>query len=252
MGSYMRNCAIHGASDLDLLVHLPAVHVKRGLSLIRSDTVLNSVRIALSRRYPGTVVGRDRQAVVIKFASGAEVVDVVPARFKSMMLSLSKKGQRPVYAIPDGVGGWMSSSPASHEVYLENADERSGGKLKHTVQLLKSWRDTRMNPVQLSSFHLELLLASNRVCVGPKSYAKCVADSLALLSRRKCIAIKDPAGISGNVRACATPSKQQSAVASVRGAATHASAAIKAERTGNLAEAYRQWDIVFNSNFPKR
>ncbi len=59
-----------------------------------------------------------------------------------------------------------------------------------------------------------------------------------------------PLGVSGNIAACATDAKRQQAHRTVAEAAQHADAGLQSEARDNFREAVRQWDIVFNGEFP--
>lgn len=245
IGSNSRNTAVANESDIDLLLVLRTSEVSQSGYLIRSDTVLNNVRGRLQDRYTRTEIGRDAQAVVVDFSDGKHPVDVVPAVYVGPGVN-----NYPTYKIPDGNGGWMDTSPEIHNQYIAQADQRSGYKLQRVARLMKWWRASRGQP--LNSFHLELLLADSGICTVPKSYAECVADSLALLAQRDARALQDPLGISGLVKAANTEPQRQQLVASLRQSAAHAREAVRNDGYGTLPEAYRQWDIVFNGNFPKQ
>jgi predicted nucleotidyltransferase len=252
IGSHSRGSAISGSSDLDLLVRLPRVEAQWGGSQVSSQTVLKNVRIELQSRFPSTGIGRDGQAVVVNFVNGNFDIDVVPAVFKEMAPKGPNGAKRPVYHIPDGDNGWMDTSPDAHADYIAAADARAGGKLKYTIQLLKHWRSCRSPRTPLLSFHLELLLASEGLCAGVKSYAACLTDAFSLLASRELRALQDPVGVSGLVPVAYTRSQQEAALRNVETARDHARRAVEAEGRRDLTEAYRQWDLVFNGGFPKR
>lgn len=192
IGSYSRGSAIRDTSDIDLMLILSVSEVRWGEGWKTSTTILNQVRSQLQDRYFSTEVGRDGQAVVVRFADNKHPVDVVPAVY-------TRNGgvkNYPIYAIPDGSGGWMDTSPQAHNKFIKDEDERSRGKLKRTARLLKFWRRCRQPNIPLKSFHLELLLAQEGTCIGPKRYAVCVNDSLVLLANRQCHPLEDPMGVS--------------------------------------------------------
>lgn len=245
IGSYSRGTAAANVSDVDLLAVLRTPAVSRAGALNSSDTVLANVRARLEERYTNTDVGKDGQAVVVGFADGKYPVDVVPAVYARAGVN-----NYPVYKIPDGEGDWMETSPGVHNKYIEEADRRSGYKLKQVAKLIKLWRTCRSQP--LNSFHLELLLAHSNVCTGARGYAECVADALTLFCERDARALHDPMEISGNVRATNTEAQRLKLVASLRESAEHAQKALSNGRYGMLSEGYRQWDIVFNGYFPKQ
>lgn len=251
IGSHSRGTAIAGASDLDLMAHVPRDVARRAGDYITSDRLIAKVKAELVDRYYATDIRKDAQAIVLNFRGGNYNVDVVPSVFHTFVDVAGIGAQRPVYLIPNGRGDWLPTSPQAHDAYLREEDRRSTGKLKYTAQLIKFWRQCRMN-VDLQSFHVELVLATEGVCVGPKSYARCLQDAFRSLAARRCRALQDPIGIAGLVPAANSEAKIEAAAAAVENAAYHAQLAVRAEDSGDLQEAYRQWSIVFRDAFPRR
>lgn len=247
IGSYARRTAIHKRSDVDLMAVLPVREIRWGNGVVSSTTALAKVRDALRDRYTATEIRRDGQAVVVAFGQKSFLVDVVPAVFDSMSAL-----RRPVYGIPSGSGQWMLTSPESHAKYLQDANQRSGFKLQYTAQLLKFWRTCWAEEIPLQSFHVELLLASEGLCTGVKSYAGCLFDAFDRLARRGCRALRDPAGISGSVPVAGSSAKVERTLAAVMLARGNAQKAINAEQLGCLSHAYSYWDRAFNGCFPKQ
>mgnify|MGYP000745878555 CR=1 FL=1 len=245
IGSTARDTAIRGTSDVDLLVVLKRDEARRGDQFISSDTFIQKIRNDLNARFNATTVRRDGQAIVVHFGQGSEPVDVVPAIFHEFRGGLGK----PVYLIPNGNGDWMESAPEVHNAYLKKSNESSAGKLRKTTQLLKHWRASRQG-LRLSSIHLELLLASQKICVGAKSYSNCVRDAFHLLRQRECRGLHDPLGVAGTLYAAQTQVQYDQLVAAVDYAADHAQRATEAESRRDWTEARRQWSIVFNGAFP--
>jgi predicted nucleotidyltransferase len=243
-GSYCRGTFIHRASDVDLFAVIARSEVTRGRQRESSKTVLNRFREQLAARYPNTSLGRDLHAIVVDFSEWPSV-DVVPAVFDQMLEG------RPQYLIPDGEGGWMTTSPERHSVYIEDADQRGRGKLTRVAQLMKFWRQCTSTRFALSSFHIEVLLAWTGVCSGPKSYAACMTEVLQSLASRECRALQDPLGISGLILAVKTDNQREAALASVKYARNHAKEAYAAECAGDTGRAWEQWNIVFNKEFPR-
>jgi hypothetical protein len=246
IGSFARGTAIHGASDVDLLLVLSRSAVSWGGSVKSSAGVLGEVRDALRDRYTGTAIGRDGQAVVVGFNDGGHPVDVVPAFY----LEHGGRLNYPLYAIPDGQNGWMPTSPGAHNKFIGDADARSGGKLKYASQAFKIWRDARVGGVPISAFHVELVLANEGLADGARSYSAVFRDLLVVLARRECAALRDPIGVSGLIAASVTEPKRQQAARTVVDSARHAEAAFTAEQRGDVREAVRQWGLVFNGRFP--
>lgn len=243
-GSYSRNTFIRGGSDVDMFAVVARDDLRWGGSYVSSDTALGNFGRELRARFPSTAIRRDTQAIVLEFTDCQ--VDVVPAYFSGMTTS-----NHPMYAIPDGQGGWMKTSPAQHNAYIRHEDEASRGKLRRVAQLIKFWRECRSPRMPLSSFHIEMVLASEGICRGIKSYSECVSEVLQGLAQRECRGLQDPLRISGLLPAVKSEARRESAVASVRYSREHAKSALRAASLNCHGEACRQWDIVFNGCFPK-
>jgi hypothetical protein len=246
IGSTARNTAIRHESDVDLLAVLPRRVVQWGYGWISSDTFLNKIKHDLDLRFHATAVRRDQQAIVLSFAMGSEPVDVVPALFHQFNGHLNL----PSYLIPDGAGGWLETAPAAHNSYIQAAKTRSTDKLRKVIQLMKHWRRVRSPHIPLTSIHLELLLASSRVCETSTPFWFCLCQALNLLYQRDCRGLQDPLGLAGVLYAAKTDRQREQLNAAVAHSHEHARRAVLAEYARNWPEALRQWSIVFNGSFP--
>lgn len=242
MGSHTRGTAITG-SDMDLLQVIKKEELMWGGNVVSSSTVLENVRRHLSA-YGKSEIRRDRMALVVDYTSGAQI-DLVPGYYVGPGVS-----NYPVFEIPNGLGGWLKASPEAHNAYIKQADEKARGKLKKTVQMVKYWRQCRVNQVRLNSFHLEIVLASSGVCEGLKSYSQCLAGALDTLAKREAKALRDPIGVAGLIAASGSQVQASAAANSLAGSSEHALKAVSAERQGSTLEAVRQWSLVFNGVFP--
>jgi len=245
MGSNARGSAIRQTSDIDLLAVLRKTEWQRGGGPMKSSTVLNNVRDQLVQRFPTTALGRDGQAITVAFADGTNV-DVVPAGWVAML-----QNNWPLYVIPDGSGGWMQTAPASHGKYIAAANTKSGGMLSNVARIFRYWTCSRQQPVAISGFHVELLMAAEGICAVDRSYSASFALLLETLAERECAALQDPLGISRNVAACGTAAKRDVAFGTVLACADRAAAAVESERNSDVAEARRLWNIVFLDGFPR-
>src|SRR5260221_9699814 len=70
IGSYTRGSAVTGSSDIDLLLCLRREDVQSGNSIVYSDSVLDSVRTKLQTKFASSNIGKDGQAVAIRFSRG--------------------------------------------------------------------------------------------------------------------------------------------------------------------------------------
>lgn len=242
VGSVMRGTSIRGDSDLDLLAKIPREGVRWGRRTMTSGTVLNNVRSELLGRFPNTDIGRDVHALVVSF--GGANVDVVPAFFQSF----DSRGH-PVFRIPDGRDGWLDTSPGLHDAFIATANQASGGKLRNVARLVKFWRGCRQQRVPISSFHIEIVLAQERICSGIKSYAECFTEVLQNLARRECRGLHDPLGVSGSIRCCPSEAQRLAALDAVCYSRDKAKLALDAARL-STSEARRYWNMVFNGCFP--
>jgi len=243
IGSHARGTSIRSYSDLDMMVVLRRNEAKWGGSQVSSYTVLERLRQDLQERYTQTDIRRDAQAIVIDFAAGQRSLDVVPALFQRF------DRLRPVYLIPDGNGGWFESSPEAHDRYFGAAVEKSGGKLRKVVQLMKWWKFSRAQTIPIRTFHVDMLVASSDVCVGVKPYTHCLYQVFELLAGRECRGLRDPLALTGVIYAAATESQWNVVNDAVAYAFEHARAAVAAEAVRNFEEANRQWSIVFNYEY---
>jgi hypothetical protein len=244
-GSFPRRTYVRGSSDIDLFAVFSRDDLRCGERYVNSTTALDNLKQELQGRYPSSMVYRDVHAIAIQFSDGVNV-DVVPVRFQGMTQT-----NRPIYKMPDGSGGWMLTVPELHAEYIREADGKSMGKLTRTAQLMKYWRGCRTPSVPLSSFHIEMLLASFRICEGVKSYTECVTELLQLLAQRECQGVRDPLGIAGYIGATRSLQQRETAWRSIVYSRDHAKEALYNERQQNDLKSKRQWDIVFNGRFPK-
>jgi hypothetical protein len=239
-GSFSRETFIRGRSDVDVFAQISLDDIRWGNGWKSSYTVLDNFRNEIAARLPSSKVGRDVHAIVVGFSDMD--TDVVPAAWGGF----STEYKRPLYFIPDGNGGWMKTSPEIHNGYIAMKNQESRGKLRAVAQLFKFWRVCRDPAIPISSFHIEMVLASEGICSGVKSYAECITELLQKMAERDCVGIRDPYGISGNIPATKTDAQRATAIASVKNSREHAKTALYAERNGNVSEALRQWDYVFN------
>jgi len=248
IGSHKKGTAIRRTSDVDFIVIFSRDDVRWGGQYIDSRTLINKVRMWLSGLFQQTTIRRDQQALVLNYSGGNFAVDVVPGFFEGM--DTNGQVKYPVYSIPDGKGSWLQTSPEMHTRYINQENERSTYQLTRAIQLIKYWKFTRESQIPLSSFHLELLLSSESVCVGVKSYAQCLADAFDILAQRQCRPLRDPIGISGLIQSTNTELQRLDLYRSVCLARDRAFRAIEAEEKGNIIQAKRIWGVIFHNRFP--
>lgn len=245
IGSHARATAIRWHSDLDLMVILKKEECMWGGKLVSSTTVLDRVVADLRDRYPKTSVRRDVLAAALDFGSSKQSLDVVPAMFHSFSAG------RPVYLIPDGDSGWLKTSPAVHDRLFAQAQLRSGNKLCRVSQLLKWWKFGRQQPISISSFYTDMVLADQEICVGVKTYGQCLKDFFGHLVASECADLEDPCSVAGQISPTKTSAQRDALYQSATYAYAHARSAMEAEQRRQFVEANRQWDLVFNGTYLK-
>lgn len=247
VGSHWKGTAVRRFSDFDLFVVMTRGEVAKWSSNLRSTTILARVRNSLFRSYPSVRLRVDRQAVVVAFERGAHAIDVVPAVFESFQV----QARSPVYAIPDGNGSWLQTAPEIQKAYLDEADLRSGHKLKGLVRLLKWWGASRTTTSSLSSLYIEHFVAAHNIQIGP-TYQEALAETLDTIARSKCPPLNDPLGLSARPFAAAkTPAQHRALVNTATTCADRARRALEREYRGHTREAIWTWSLVFNHMFPR-
>jgi predicted nucleotidyltransferase len=179
IGSHSRGTAIRAYSDVDLLAVLRRREARWGRREVSPDSFIGRIADDLRERYVETSIRRDAQAVVLKFRAGQHAVDLVPGLFERF-----NEDRFPVFRIPGGSNEWIETSPAAHNKLFRLASLRSGGKLRLVSQLIKAWRFARKPPFSISSFYVDMLLASADIAGGVKSYGRCLYDFFGELLRR--------------------------------------------------------------------
>ena len=244
IGSHARDTAVDRFSDVDLLIMLKRSEARWGQNDVSSTTILDRFRRELDQKYVHTKVGRDGQAIVVHFEKGNAMLDVVPAVFRRFE-------KAPIYVIPNGTGGWLESSPLAHNQFFRRADTDSEGRLTRTSRLLKWWKYSRTPATPVSSFYLDMTLASSKICRNVKSYSHSVALALSHLADRNGQALNDPTGLCGEITATATEPQLDRYRQIVSSSALNARLALVHEWTGDFERANSLWQRVFNGAFLK-
>lgn len=148
-GSYGRNTAIKGVSDIDLVFELPWSifkqyddHLYNGQSQL-----LQAVRHALLASYPSTAVSGDGQIVCVPFTDGM-LYEIVPAF----------PHQDGSYTYPDSNNGgrWRTMDPKKEMTIfgIRNAD--CNGNVVELARMVRAWR--REWNVQMKGMLIDTLM----------------------------------------------------------------------------------------------
>ena len=137
VGSYGRNTAIHGTSDVDMIFELPYslylqydAHRGNGQSAL-----LQAVRASVKTAYPLTHIGADGQVVVVSFGDNIRF-DLVPA-------FVNADGS---FKHPDSNGGgsWKRTSPKPEIAAIRARNNACNSNLIPLCRMMRAWKD-KMN-----------------------------------------------------------------------------------------------------------
>lgn len=244
-GSFGNDTGIRHYSDTDYFAPIPA-----GVLSVNSGVALRKLKEALQFTFPRTTgIEVNSPAVQIPFGQYAsEKIEVTPCNFKGM--SETPLGNFPRYLIPAGNGEWMYSSPQAHNNYVSTVDAKLRGKLKPLIKFIKAWKF--MNNAQIMSFHLELRVTKILETSIILAYDEAIFNIFNELYRVQLADMRDPMGISGLIPATKTAAQKDVALSKLNTALSRSEKACNARIKGNIDEAFRYWDLLYNNQFPAR
>jgi SMODS domain-containing protein len=140
VGSYGRNTAIEGFSDLDMLFQLPYAvyqqydrHAGNGQSAL-----LQAVRTSMARTYSTSHIGADGQVILVNFDDGI-TFEVAPA-FHNTDDS---------YTFPDTNDGgrWRTTKPKPEIATIRTRNAACNGNLVRLCRMMRAWKQKWDVPV---------------------------------------------------------------------------------------------------------
>ena len=133
VGSYGRNTAIQGFSDLDMIFQLPyAVYQQyNNYSGNGQSALLQAVRQSIRKRYPSSDVGADGQIVEIAFTDGI-TFEVVPAFVN----------ENDSFTFPDANAGgrWRTTNPKPEIEAIRSRNKDCNGNLIPLCRMMRAWK----------------------------------------------------------------------------------------------------------------
>ncbi len=133
VGSYGRNTATKGFSDLDMVFELPAslyfqhdAHAGNGQSAL-----LQTVRSSIRRTYSSSDIGADGQVIVVKFEDGM--------KFEVNPVFTNKAGS---YTFPDANNGgsWKMTNPRPEIQAIRDRNNACNYNLVPLCRMMRKWR----------------------------------------------------------------------------------------------------------------
>lgn len=133
-GSYGRNTAIQGFSDLDMLFQLPYSEYAKydGYSTNGQSALLQAVRASLAGTYASSAVGGDGQVVVVEFTD--------KIRFEILPAFLNKDNVSFTYADANSGGSWRSTNPRAEIDAIRTRDFSCNGNLIQLCRMMRAWK----------------------------------------------------------------------------------------------------------------
>jgi hypothetical protein len=238
-GSFSHGTGVKGYSDVDYFASLKSDRPEL------SSSILSSLKATLQSRFPSTTIRVSRPAVVLEFGGGYETVEIIPA-YASVKVNTNDMKFR----IP-GVGGpeWLESTPEAHLAYVNACNKKpSNGHAKNFARLVKAWKYHRDVPI--SSFYLEMRAAAYIASRSSVVYAYDLFLFLKHLQDIELRPMQDPTGSSGYIYSCSSDANLKTALSRLDTAVGRASKAVVAVEASKIEDAFTQWDLLFNGQFP--
>lgn len=140
VGSYGRNTAIHGTSDVDMIFQLPYRVYQQydGHSGNGQSALLQAVRNSVKKTYSTTDIGADGQVVVVSFGDDIRF-DLVPA-------FANPDGS---FTHPDSNGGgsWKKTNPKPEIDAIRTRNTDCNGNLIRLCRMMRAWKDKMNVPI---------------------------------------------------------------------------------------------------------
>ena len=135
VGSYGRDTAANGVSDLDVAFTLPnaVYHQYDAYNGNGKSALLQAIRTSIGRTYANSYVGADGQVVALNFTDGI--------RFEILPVFVNKDGKTFTFADSNGGGSWKTCDPRSEmdDFALRNT-VTANGNLKAIGRMARIWK----------------------------------------------------------------------------------------------------------------
>ncbi|TPP06969.1 nucleotidyltransferase [Rhizobium glycinendophyticum] len=148
VGSYGRDTAAKGVSDLDVSFTLPnsLYHTYNAYANNGQSALLQAVRQSIMRTYSTTSVGGDGQVCVIKFDDGI-TFEILPV-FVNSANTFN-------FADSNGGGSWRTCDPRSEMQAFLARNREANGNLKAIARMARVWK--QHSNVQISGMLIDTL-----------------------------------------------------------------------------------------------
>lgn len=133
VGSYGRNTAIQGFSDLDMIFQLPYSEYEKynNYSGNGQSTLLQTVKKSIENTYATTSIRADGQVIVVPFTDGISV-EVVPA--------FINKNDSFTFPNANNGGSWQVTNPKPEIRAIRERNVASNGNLVSLCRMSRAWK----------------------------------------------------------------------------------------------------------------
>jgi hypothetical protein len=140
VGSYGRDTAAAGVSDLDVAFELPASVYNQYNAYYTNgqSALLQAVKASIQKTYPSSYAGGDGQVVAITFTDGI--------RFEILPVFPNTSGNY-TFADSNGGGAWRSCAPRAEMAAFSARNTATNGNLKAISRMARIWRDYHSVPI---------------------------------------------------------------------------------------------------------
>jgi hypothetical protein len=148
VGSYGRDTAAKGVSDIDVAFRLPAqiYHQYNAYQTNGQSAVLQAVKNSLLVTFRSSSLGGDGQVVVLTFDDGVrfEILPVFDNNARTWTFPNSNDG-----------GSWKTCDPKAEIAAVSARNTAANGNLKALCRMMRIWRD--FNNVQMTGALIDVL-----------------------------------------------------------------------------------------------
>jgi hypothetical protein len=139
-GSYGRDTAVKGISDLDVVYSLPVALYEqyRKHTVNGPSALLQAVKKSISKTYPTSDTFGDGQVVVCNFSDGIRF-EVLPA--------FAKQGGGFIFPNANSGGSWPTCEPRAEIDAIQKRHDACNGNLKELCKIGRVWRDYVSAPI---------------------------------------------------------------------------------------------------------
>ena len=140
VGSYGRNTAIQGISDLDMIFQLPySVYEQyNNYSGNGQSALLNAVKTSIEKTYSTTSIRADGQVILVPFNDGI-TFEVVPA--------FINKDDSFTYPDSNNGGRWRTTNPKPEIEAIRSRNAVCNGNLILLCRMMRSWKNKWNVPI---------------------------------------------------------------------------------------------------------